>query len=226
MCTRYSLTSPPDAVRELFRYVETPNFPPRYNIAPTQPTAIVRHGHNGARSFALVRWGLVPSWAKDPTAFSTLVNARSETVSEKPSFRASMRHRRCLVPADAFYEWTGKTGAKQPHLIRRRDGKSLAFAGIWDSWLGADGSEFDSMAILTVAANAEMGTLHDRMPLILEPEHFETWLDCTPGSVEPVRGLLETRAGPELEIFPVSRDLNNPRNERPSVQDRVELPLS
>lgn len=224
MCSRYSMTSPPEAVRRLFKYAETPTFPPRFNIAPTQPVAIVRIDHDGARAFALVRWGLIPSWAKDPASFSTLINARSETAAEKPSFRASLRHRRCLVPADAFYEWTGEKGARQPHLIRRRDGDMLAFAGIWESWLGSDGSEFESMAILTAPANEQMKPIHDRMPLILEPSHFETWLDCRSGSSEPVRASLEARTAPELEIFPVSQELNNPRNERPSVQDPVEQP--
>ncbi len=221
MCSRYSLTSPPEAVRAFFAYDNEEGFPPRYNIAPTQPVAIVRNGHRGNRELALVRWGLIPSWAKDPTKLSTLINARSETAAEKPSFRASLRHRRCLVPADAFYEWTGKPGAKQPHMIRDREGQLMGLAGIWEHWLGPDGSEVESMAILTTAANREMQAVHDRMPVILPKEAFDLWLDCRPGSSLPVQDLLQPAADGSLILTAVSRQLNNPRNDSPEVQEPV-----
>ena len=221
MCSRYSLTSPPEAVRAYFRYDNEAVFPPRYNIAPSQPVAIVRMTPTGGRELALVRWGLIPSWVKDPREFKMLINARSETAAEKPSFRGAMRHRRCLVPADGFYEWTGVTGAKRPHLVHPRAGGPMAMAGIYESWLGADGSEIDTMAILTVAANATMSVLHNRMPVILPPEHFDLWLDCRPGSAEMVKELLAPAPEELLDIVEVSRRLNNPRNEGPEVQERV-----
>lgn len=218
MCSRYSLTSPPEAVRAYFGYANEADFPPRYNIAPTQPVAIVRNDLKGRRELALVRWGLIPSWVKDPREFSTMINARSETAAEKPSFRGSMRHRRCLVPTDGFYEWTGVAGAKVPHLIRPRTHGPFAMAGLWEHWLGGDGSEIETMAILTTSANATMAAIHDRMPVILAPDHFDVWLDCRPGSAEGILPLLHPAPDGLLEIIQVSRKLNNPRNEGPEVQ--------
>lgn len=217
MCSRYSLTSPPEAVRSYFGAFNLEEFPPRYNIAPTQPVLIVRNSSRHERQLTLVRWGLIPSWVKDPAAFATLINARAETAAEKPSFRASMRHRRCLIPTDGFYEWTGEKGAKQPHLIRPRGGGLMAMAGIWEHWLGPDGSEIETMAILTVAANRTMRAIHDRMPAILGPEYFEAWLDCRSGSAMIAMAMLEPAPDELLEVLAVSRSLNNPRNEGPGV---------
>ena len=216
MCTRYSLTSPVEAVRSYFRADGVGAYPARYNIAPTQPVLIVRAAQSGGRELALVRWGLIPSWVKDPRAFSTLVNARSETVADKPSFRGPLRHRRCLVPADGYYEWTGRPGSKQPHLIRPKSehgGHLMAMAGIWEHWLGADGSELETLAILTVGANITTAAVHDRMPVIVAPCDFDAWLDCSPGSAGPIRHVL--RAAPDglLEILAVNSRLNNYRNE-------------
>lgn len=198
---------------------------PRYNIAPTDPALIVRHNEKGDRELVLVRWGLIPSWVKDPREFATLINARCETVVEKPSFRGAMRHRRCLVPADGFYEWTGTRGAKQPHLIRRTDRAPFAFAGIWEHWLGADGSEIDTMAILTTQANDDMRGLHDRMPIILAAETFDLWLDCKPGTAEHVTHLLGPSPEGLLDHIEVDRRLNNPRNEGPGLQTPVRSSL-
>jgi putative SOS response-associated peptidase YedK len=222
MCSRYSLTSPPEAVRATFGYRNEAEFPPRYNIAPTQPVAIVRTDYMKQRELALVRWGLIPSWAKEPEKFSTLINARSETAAEKASFRASLRHRRCIVPADGFYEWTGKPGHKQPHLIRQRSGEIMGLAGLWEHWLGADGSEVETMAILTVEANADMKRVHDRMPAILAPQDYEAWLDCSGGSSVGMGKMLRPAANGLLEIIAVSRELNNPRNDRPDVQEPIQ----
>jgi putative SOS response-associated peptidase YedK len=222
MCSRYSLTSPPEAVRAYFRYDNAAVFPPRYNIAPSQPVAIVRNTPAGGRELALVRWGLIPSWVKDPREFKMLINARGETAADKPSFRGAMRHRRCLVPTDGFYEWTGAAGAKRPFLVRPRGGAPMALAGIWEHWLGADGSEIETMAILTVAANDAMSVLHDRMPAIIAPEQFDAWLDCSSGSSREVVELLTPAPNDLLELVEVSRKLNNPRNEGPEVQEPVE----
>jgi putative SOS response-associated peptidase YedK len=152
MCGRYAIISAPEALRRLFGYQEMPNFPARYNVAPTQPIPIVRR-QDGKRCFALVRWGLLPAWVKDPRTFSLLINARCEAATDKPAFRAAMRRRRCLIPADGFYAWkaTGKT--KSPYYIRLKSGEPMAFAGLWETWTGPNGEEMESAAIITTAAN-------------------------------------------------------------------------
>lgn len=231
MCSRYSLTSPAEAVRAYFDYVTEADFPPRYNIAPTQPVAIVRMSAKRTRELALVRWGLIPSWVKDPNEFATLINARAETAAEKPSFRSAMRYRRCLVPADGFYEWTGPKGAKQPYLLRRQLGAQsaepgatlMAFAGIWEHWLGKDGSEMETMAILTTEANKTLQPIHNRMPVIIEREHFGRWLDCEMGKADAVADLLVPADDDLLEAIAVSPKLNNPRNEGPELQEPLHM---
>ncbi len=218
MCSRYSLTSPPEAVRKLFQCGGSEDFPPRYNIAPTDPAVIVRSDTRQQRELYLVRWGLIPPWVKDPRDFATLINARSETAAEKPSFRGALRHRRCLVPTDGFYEWTGRPGSKQPHLIRMKSRSLFAFAGLWEHWLGADGSELETMAILTTSANEDMAHLHDRMPVIFEPSDFEQWLDCSSGSAGHIADLLRPLRAGLIETLAVNPKLNNPRAEGPDLQ--------
>lgn len=221
MCSRYALTSPAEAVRATFQHHNEMAYPPRYNIAPTQPVAIVRLDHARRREIALVRWGLIPSWAKDPGKLSTLVNARAETAAEKPSFRGSLRHRRCLVPANAYYEWNGPAGSKTPYMLRPAQGGMMAFAGLWEHWLGADGSEIETMAILTVAANASVARIHDRMPVILHPDQFEDWLDVSSGRSREAETMLVAAAEDLLAIFEVGRTLNSSRNEGPEVQEII-----
>jgi putative SOS response-associated peptidase YedK len=221
MCSRYSLTSPPEAVRKLFQCGGEEDFPPRYSIAPTDPALIVRMDSRHARELHLVRWGLIPPWVKDPRDFATLINARSETAAEKPSFRGAMRHRRSLVPTDGFYEWTGKPGAKQPHLIRMKDHVLFALAGLWEHWLGADGSELETMAILTTSANADMAHVHDRMPVIVAPQNFERWLDCRSGTAIGIADLLSPPENGLIETIAVNPKLNNPRAEGPELQERA-----
>lgn len=217
MCSRYNLTTPLEAVRTYFRVTNGEPYPPRYNIAPTQPVLIVRLNEVRNREMTLVRWGLIPSWAKDPTRLSLMINAPAESAAEKASFRGAMRHRRCLVPASGYYEWTGKSGARQPHLIRRPDGGLMALAGLWESWLGADGSEIDTMAILTVAANESTSSIHDRMPAILSPEHFDAWLDTRGFNAEKAVEMLRPAPAELLEHVPVDPRLNNARNEGPDL---------
>ncbi len=227
MGSRYSLTSPPEAIGKLFAVETGEGFPPRYNIAPTDPVLIVRNSEfKDARELVLVRWGLIPSWVKDPRGFPTLINARADTAIDKPSFRGAMRHRRCLVPADGFYEWTGGRGAKQPHLIRRKDRAPFALAGLWEHWLGADGSEIETTAILVTEANADVRVIHDSMPVILAPEDFDRWLDCKPGTADTVRDLLKPPPEGLLEHIEIDRRLNNPRNEGPGLQAPVRTTLS
>jgi putative SOS response-associated peptidase YedK len=204
MCSRYSLTSPPEAVRALFGIGPFEPFPPRLAIAPTDPVVIVRQGPRGVPELALVRWGLIPSWVKDPREFTTLFNARSETATEKPSFRGAMRHRRCLVPADAWIEWTGPKRARSRWRVGRRDHGLMAFAGLWEHWLGADGSEIETMTILTMAANATLAPLHERMPVILPATSFAAWLDCRPGSAVDAQHLVVPAPEDLLEAVPDS----------------------
>ncbi|UDL95031.1 SOS response-associated peptidase [Lichenihabitans sp. PAMC28606] len=227
MCGRYAITLPPEAVRAWFRYPEQPNFPPRYNIAPTQPIPIVcrddRQIGDPARHFRLVRWGLVPSFVKDWNAFPLLINARAEEIAAKPSFRAAMIRRRCLVIADAYYEWQRiqprVTGT--PFLCRRADGRPMAFAGLHERWMGADGSEMETACIVTTHANGAMSAIHSRMPVILEEQDYETWLDVDRVDVARATALLRPAGDDVLEVFPVAPRVNKVANDDASVQDPV-----
>jgi putative SOS response-associated peptidase YedK len=209
------VTTAPEAIRQLFRYVEKPNFPPRYNIAPTQPIAIVRLSE-GERHFALVRWGLIPSWVKDPKSVSLMFNARGETAAEKPAYKAAMKRRRCLVPADGFYEWKRDGDRKRPHWIRRRDSKPLAFAGLWETWTGPNGEELETAAIVTTAANDTLKPLHDRMPVVVPPDAFGLWLD--PNADLKIAAALMTPAPNDLlEAYEVSSAVNRVANDEPAL---------
>jgi len=196
---------------------EVPELPPRYNIAPSQPVAVVRRrpqSGDDQRQLVLMRWGLIPSWATDPAIGNRLANARSESVLEKPAFRAAMRRRRCLIPADGFYEWKKNGRNKQPYLIGLRDGRLFAFAGLWEAWEGADHSYVESCTILTTTPNELMAPIHDRMPVILPAEAYGPWLDP---AVPPAEVLAWLRPLPadQMTAYPVSTLVNNPRNDRP-----------
>ena len=210
------VTSSPEAIRALFRYEEQPNFPPRYNVAPTQPIPIVRL-MDGKRHFALVRWGLLPSWVKDPKTFTLLINARGETVAEKPAFRAAMKRRRCLIPADGFYEWKAVGGRKQPFFVRAKAGGPLAFAGLWETWTGPNGEELETAAIVTTKANRTLAPIHDRMPVIVPPEAFDLWLDCAKVDATTASALIAPAPENLLEAFPVSTDVNRIANDNPKL---------
>lgn len=176
MCGLYSFRKTPEETRNLFKHVEQPDFPPRAHVAPGSPIAIVRYDQ-GQRHFALVRWGFIPSWAKEVKPGKPLINARAETVLDKPTFRNAMRRRRCLIPADGFYEWLGdQPGRKIAYFIHRQDNGLFAFAGLWEHWMGPDGSELETAAIITTAPNREVSQVHDRMPVVIAPEHHEAWL--------------------------------------------------
>src|ERR1700716_404132 len=162
MCGRFVITSPRAAIRQAFGYAEQPNFPPRYNIAPTQPIPVVIV-ENGARHFKLMRWGLVPGWVKDPREFSLLINARSETVLDKPAFKNAIRRRRCLIPADGYYEWSQSQARKRPYFIHPRDGQPFGFAGLAETWIGPNGEELDNVAMVTTAARADLAVLRPRV---------------------------------------------------------------
>lgn len=225
MCGRFALKQSPDEVRALYEYLAGApgaDFPPRYNIAPTQPIVTVRRAH-GERRFALVRWGLVPGWVKDPASFSLLINARAETVAEKPSFRAAIRHRRCLVPASGYYEWhRPDTGEKMPWYIRPRDGSLVTFAGLWEEWCDPDGGEIETGAILTVAANDTLAPIHHRMPAVLAPEDFDAWLDVGGTPLKDALSLLRPAADDLLEAVPVSARVNSARVDDAALAEPVE----
>lgn len=217
MCGRYTITSAPEVLRALFGYAEQPNFPARFNIAPTQPIPIVRL-FEGKRQFVLVRWGLLPSWVKDPKAFSLLANARGETARDKPAFRAAMKYRRCLIPADGFYEWQARgSGPKQPFYIHAKSGEPLAFAGLWESWMGPNGEEMETAAIVTTAANETLGPIHDRMPVIIPPEAFDLWLNTGAVDAETAQALIAPAPGDLLEAYPVSTAVNRTANDNPKL---------
>jgi len=211
MCGRYAITSVPEAIRALFGYPETPNFPPRYNIAPTQPIPVVRMTE-GQRSFALLRWGLIPSWVKDPRAFSLLINARGESVLDKPAFRNAMKRRRCLVPADGFYEWKQDGDRKRPFFVRARGGP-VAFAGLWETWMGPNGEEMETACIVTTAANRSLRALHDRMPVVIPPEAFELWLDAGRVDAQTAAALIAPAPETLFEAYEVSTAVNRTAND-------------
>ena len=216
MCGRYVITSTPAAIRAFFGYAEQPNFPPRYNVAPTQPIPIVRLA-DGKRSFALMRWGLLPSWVKDPKTFPLLINARGESVNHKPAFRNAMRRRRCLIPNDGFYEWA--PGApKHPYFVRARRGADggappLAFAGLWETWTGPNGEELDTAAIITTRANRTLGAIHDRMPVFVPAQAFDLWLDCAKVDADVAAALIAPAPADLLEAYEISPAVNRVAND-------------
>jgi putative SOS response-associated peptidase YedK len=211
MCSRFFLDRIVDELVERYGLDVAEPMSPRYNIAPSQPIAVVRVGE-GKRELAMLRWGLIPSWADDPKIGSRLVNARSETVADKPAFRSAYRHRRCLVPASGYYEWTmidAKT--KQPACIRMRDDALFAMAGLWERWEG-EGRPIESVTILTTEPNELVGQVHDRMPVILSPAACERWLD---GSADPgeLGKLLRPYPADLMRWYEVSRLVNSPAND-------------
>jgi putative SOS response-associated peptidase YedK len=220
MCGRYTITSAPEAIRALFRYSEQPNFPPRYNVAPTQPIPIVRLAE-GKRQFALVRWGLLPSWVKDPKTFTLLINARGESVVDKPAFRAAMKRRRCLIPADGFYEWKAAGPRKQPYFVRLKSGAPMAFAGLWETWTGPNGEELETAAIVTTRANRTLAPIHERMPVILAPEAFDLWLNCAEVDAQTAAALIHPAPDNLLEAYEVSTAVNRTANDNARLVERL-----
>jgi putative SOS response-associated peptidase YedK len=217
MCGRFILTAAPEAVAAQFGLDAVDWFPPRYNIAPGQPIAVVRHVR-GAGEFALVRWGFVPSWAKDPRRFGPLINARAEGLLDKPAFRGALQYRRCLIPSTGWYHWERSPGGgSRPWLVRRRDGGLMAFAGLWDPWLGADGSEVDGAAIVTVGAGGDVAGIADRMPAILAPADCDRWLDSDRTSSVAASSLLQPMPAGSLEAVPVGDRVNSAANDDPGL---------
>jgi putative SOS response-associated peptidase YedK len=219
MCGRYTLKTPANVLAEQFQIDEYPSsMNASYNIAPTQEVAAVIEGE-GKRKLEMLHWGLTPSWADDPRMGNKIINARAETVAEKPSFRKAFRNHRCLVLADGFYEWHKTGNGKQPNYIRMEDDSPFAFAGLWESW--QNGTEIRSATIITTDANDVVGPIHNRMPVILHPEDYTLWLDPGFDEKEPLTTLLKPYPAEAMEPYPVSRRVNSPSNNEPSCIESV-----
>ncbi|UCD46874.1 MAG: SOS response-associated peptidase [Deltaproteobacteria bacterium] len=218
MCGRFTLFDTAASLAEAFEVAEVPSLSPRYNIAPSQAVAAVRiPPSGGAREVVLLRWGLIPSWAKDPSLGDRMINARAETAAGKPAFRSAIRRRRCLVPASGFYEWKRTNGRKQPYYIRRPDGKPFAFAGLWESWEGPGQAAVESCTILTTSANELLLPIHDRMPVIVSPADYDLWLSPEVRDPEELARLFRPCPPEEVTAFPVGTAVNNPKTDSPQL---------
>ncbi len=216
MCGRFVLMTVGRDLARHFGLEEDIELEPRYNIAPTQVVAIVRSEEGvGRRELRLVKWGLIPFWAKDPKIASRLINARSESVADKPAFRSAFKNRPCLVPADGFYEWKNTKGKKQPYYFGLANGEPLAFAGLWERWKAPEGDIIESCTILTTDANELLQPIHDRMPVILKPEDYDLWLDPKMKKAELVKPLLQPFPPDQMVGYPVSGKVNKADHEGP-----------
>ena len=229
MCGRFALPPHPDAIVEFFKVADLELYAPRYNIAPTQPIMVVAAapmrapGSNlPSRELHHVRWGFVPSWAKNPKDLPLLINARAETAAEKNTFRAAMRHRRVLVPASGFFEWKreGK-GKANPYYVRPKDGGLMAFGGLMETWSEPGGSEIDTAAILTIPANAQLSAIHTRMPVVIRPEDFDRWLDCLNNEPRDVADAMRPAEPGFFEAIPVSDRVNKVANDDAGLLEPV-----
>lgn len=216
MCGRYAFYSPAEAVVRLFETTLRLPIEARYNIAPTQFVPVIRESTSTGRQLAMLYWGLVPAWAKDKAIGNRLINARSETLHEKPSFRRAFSQRRCLVLASGFYEWRSENQGKQPYFISRQDGEPFAMAGLWETWR-KDEETLESCTIITTAADEFMQPLHHRMPVILPPVSCGPWLDTAGVNTRQAAELLQSLERGQLQAWPVSTRVNNPRNQGPEL---------
>jgi putative SOS response-associated peptidase YedK len=218
MCGRFTITATPEQLQQSFPGIAVPaQMTPRYNIAPTQPIAVIPNDGRNAVDFFV--WGLIPSWAKDPTIGNNLINARAETLAEKPSFRTAYKRRRCLILADGFFEWhkIPKQRGKIPHYITLTDHQPFAFAGLWEQWFSPDGSEIKSATIITTEPNELIAQLHDRMPVILHPTDYARWLEPGERAPEDLQSLLAPYPATAMQFYPVSKMVNSPANDTPAV---------
>jgi putative SOS response-associated peptidase YedK len=221
MCGRFALRTPPHLLAKQFQLDDVPDLQPRYNIAPTQDVAVVRiNPGTEKRELSLLRWGLIPFWAEDPKIGYSTINARAETVATKPSFREAFKKRRCLVVADGFYEWQKTDGQKQPYLIHLRDGSPFAFAGLWERWRKGE-QAIESCSIIVTEPNAVLEPIHDRMPVILSPNAYGLWLDPDVEDGTRLQSLLRPYPADEMEAYPISTLVNNPRNDVEQCVERA-----
>jgi putative SOS response-associated peptidase YedK len=222
MCGRFALTLDPADLQEAFpEFIFPAQVTPRYNIAPTQPIlALPNDGTNKADYFT---WGLIPSWAKDPAIGNRMINARAETLAEKPSFRSAYKYRRCLIFANGFYEWQVSPGSKNkiPHFIHLKSGEPFAFAGLWEHWQSGDGSEVRSAAIITTEPNGMMSSIHNRMPVVLPRHAYTQWLDPAPRFPVDLNSLLIPFPAEKMEAYPISTLVNSPGNDKPEILVKV-----
>ena len=224
MCGRYALNLPAPVFLDYFAALgEGLAWAPRYNLAPLQFVPVIRQRPSGERVAHLLRWGLIPSWAKDASMATKLINARGETLGEKPSFRSAFKSRRCIIPASGFYEWQSVPGGKQPFFIQPAQAAVFGFAGLWERWSQADGTPLDTFSVVTTAANETMKPVHERMPVILQPDEFATWLDR---ESEPaaVSALIQPCAAQLLKTHPVSKAVGNVRNDSAALIVPITFP--
>ena len=216
MCGRFTLKTPVETLAEVFELPTAPELPPRFNIAPSDAVAAVRvAGPEPVRELALLRWGLVPPWAEEPKAGSRMINARAETVATNGAFRSAFRRRRCLVPADGFYEWQRQEHGKQPFYIHMRDDAPFAFAGLWEVWEGKDGTVLETCTVITTEPNELMQPIHNRMPVILDRADYARWLDPRMNDPELLKAFLRPFPSEKMAAYPVSRLVNSPSNDAP-----------
>lgn len=229
MCGRFTLTASPEQLAETFDLDEVPELAPRFNVAPSQAVATVfvpdtaeSEARAPARRCALRRWGLIPFWADDERIGNRQINARAETAAEKPAFREALRRRRCLVPANGFYEWSGPSRPKQPYFIGLPDRSLLGFAGLWERWKNPDGQVVESCAVLTTAANELLRELHDRMPVVIAPADYGAWLDPATRDAKKLARLQASQASDALTFFPVSHRVNDVACDDEGCLERIE----
>ena len=213
MCGRFTIDISPGLLVEIFGLAERPVITPRYNVAPTQQVPVIRRYGDGQNHLDFLHWGLIPSWAQDKSIGSRLINARSETVTEKPSFKQAIRYRRCLVLGSGFYEWKQEGKAKQPWLIRLKDGAPMVFAGLWETWKSVEGEAMESCTILTTASNWLVEPLHDRMPVILHPDEYRTWLERHTTDPTSLKKMFQPYPADLMEMWAVSQKVNNVGND-------------
>lgn len=213
MCGRFTLTQSAEALAAVFHVQQRLDLEAQYNIAPTQNVVTLLHNaETNKPEFHKFRWGLIPSWAKDPTISTKLINARAETIAEKPSFRSAFKQRRCLVVADGFYEWQRHQGKKQPFYFQLGDEQPFGFAGLWEKWTNPDGEEISSCTIVTTAANELLQPIHDRMPVILSPQDYDLWLDPQQQKPQALQHLLSPYPASEMTAYPVSTLVNSAKH--------------
>jgi len=223
MCGRYASTLPPEQMIELFKLLKSIDMVPRFNIAPTQPIVAIWEAH-GMREAHFARWGLVPGWVKDPREFPLLVNARVETMEEKPAFRDALKHGRCIIPASGYYEWhTNPDKSKQPYYITMEDGAPMALAGLYTSWMGPNGEELDSVATITVPTNQQLSKIHHRMPAILRGDEIDDWLNVRDVRAATAAQMALPLEDGALKFHPVSTRVNSARDDDPGLIERAEV---
>jgi putative SOS response-associated peptidase YedK len=223
MCGRFTLTTDPKAIQQAFDLDNiSGELQPRYNIAPSQPVAVITN--QNPKELTVVKWGLVPSWSKDPAIGNKMINARSETAAEKPSFRSAFKRRRCLIPADGFFEWTKQGKKKVPMYIHLEDNPVFAFAGLWEVWQSPDGSELQTCTILTTEPNDLIRPLHHRMAVILDPDAYDTWLSPDELPADVLMPLMTSYPQERMRVYEVSTQVNSPANDNPSVLEPFDSP--